>query len=291
VSKAPDVVVNLPSRSHKPIQLRFNPDWVTRPVFGTVLAAVTLSAILAGTYSFTAFAAVTGIAALREWHRIVETGGFAREFWISSATLFVALAAIASRLDLVVSWLLMFAGTVVVLLSAAMRNARAVWHAFGLIYIGIPALLLVYLRASVPHAAWVLIWFFLVIWATDTGALIVGNLVGGPKLTPTLSPNKTWSGAIGGVLAASIAASLSVAFFRGDVRLAIIVAAALSIVAHAGDLFESWVKRRFHIKDSGGLIPGHGGVLDRLDSTLAASTAMAAVVCFSGIAPTFGAHL
>jgi phosphatidate cytidylyltransferase len=291
LSKASDILVNLPTWSGKPVSVRFSLDWVTRPVFGVVLAAVTLAAVVAGTDAFAVVIAVSGVAALREWHRIVESGSFAREFWLSGATLLLAVGLLAWRPGTATPWLVLLGGGVAVFLSAVMRRANPFWQVAGTVYIGIPALLLMALRASAHHAVWVLIGLFLVVWATDTGALIMGNLVGGPKLTPTLSPNKTWSGALGGVLAASVAAGLLVAALHGKFGAAVIVAALLSVVAHLGDLFESWVKRQFRFKDSGGLIPGHGGVLDRLDSTLAASVAMAAAVFVGGLDATFGAHL
>jgi phosphatidate cytidylyltransferase len=119
---------------------------------------------------------------------------------------------------------------------------------------------------------------------------VIGNLVGGPKLAPVLSPNKTWSGTVGGVAAAAIASAVFIAVIGGDPARAALFGAALSVVAHLGDLFESWVKRRFHLKNSGALIPGHGGVLDRIDSTLAAALALQIAVFVFGLDPLFGAR-
>jgi phosphatidate cytidylyltransferase len=172
-----------------------------------------------------------------------------------------------------------------------MRGAHALWHGSGIFYVGVPALLLVSLRSSAVHAPIVLIELFLVVWATDTGALILGNLIGGPKLVPKLSPRKTWAGTLGGIVAGSAAAALFVAILRGHVLGAMALGSLLSIIAHGGDLLESWVKRQFEFKDSGGLIPGHGGALDRIDSTLTAATAMAIAVLYFGLDPTFGASL
>jgi phosphatidate cytidylyltransferase len=127
------------------------------------------------------------------------------------------------------------------------------------------------------------------VWATDTGALVVGNLVGGPKLAPVLSPNKTWSGTIGGIVAAAIAEAIFIAIIGGHAGAAALFGAGLAVFAHFGDLFESWVKRRFHTKDSGALIPGHGGVLDRIDSTLFAAVALEIAVFVFHLDPLFGA--
>jgi phosphatidate cytidylyltransferase len=155
--------------------------------------------------------------------------------------------------------------------------------------LGIPSLAILTLRETPPHGAWLVGALFAVVWATDTGALVVGNLVGGPKLAPVLSPNKTWSGTIGGIIAAAIAESIFIAIIGGPADAAALFGAGLAVFAHLGDLFESWVKRRFHTKDSGGLIPGHGGVLDRIDSTLCAAVALTIAVFVFHLDPLFGA--
>ncbi|MDE2494021.1 MAG: phosphatidate cytidylyltransferase, partial [Alphaproteobacteria bacterium] len=146
------------------------------------------------------------------------------------------------------------------------------------------------LREVPPHGAWLIGALFAVVWATDTCALIVGNLVGGPKFVPQLSPNKTWSGTIGGIAAAAVAEAIFIAVIGGDAGAAALFGAVLAMFAHLGDLFESWVKRRFHLKDSGSLIPGHGGVLDRIDSTLAAVVALEIAVFVFHLDPLFGAR-
>ncbi|MBV9331976.1 MAG: phosphatidate cytidylyltransferase [Alphaproteobacteria bacterium] len=174
--------------------------------------------------------------------------------------------------------------------SAHLRHARPAWHATGLFYVGVPALLLISLRMT-SHGAVAIIGLFLVVWCTDTGALIAGNLIKGPRLAPALSPKKTWSGTIGGVVLACAVAAAVTAWFGGRVASAAALALLLSVIAHGGDLFESWVKRQFKFKDSGGLIPGHGGVLDRIDSTLAAAVAMAIAVFGLGLDASFGVQV
>lgn len=290
MSKAPDISAPVPPAPAAG-GLRFSTDWITRPIFGVALAALAIGSIFAGTWPFAVVASVASVAAAREWHRMVESRKPAREFWITACTVPLALAALAFRPGSIVGWVLLGAGTLIVGVSAAMRHARVAWHAAGVVYLGVPALLMVLMRARAPNAICVLLELFLIVWATDTGALILGNLIGGPKLTPVLSPNKTWAGTLGGILAASIVAAVFIAILHGRPGEAAIFAALLSAVAHGGDLFESWVKRQFQFKDSGGLIPGHGGALDRLDSTLAASTAMAVAIFAIGADPTFGAHL
>jgi phosphatidate cytidylyltransferase len=131
---------------------------------------------------------------------------------------------------------------------------------------------------------------FLIVWATDTGALVFGKLIGGRKLWPAVSPGKTWAGTIGGSLTAAFVFALYILFFGFPVGAALAFALALSVVAHLGDLLESWVKRRFGTKDTGGLIPGHGGVLDRMDSMFAASVVLALLVFWGHLNPMFGGH-
>jgi phosphatidate cytidylyltransferase len=266
-------------------------DWITRPIFGVALAALAVGSIFAGTWPLAIVAGVASVAGAREWHRMVESRNPAREFWITAFAVPISLAALAWRPQSSLAWILLSAGVLMVAISAGIRRARVAWHAGGVVYLGVPALLVVLMRAQAPNEVCVLLDLFLIVWATDTGALILGNLIGGPKLVPNLSPNKTWAGTLGGMLAASAAAAIFVAVLHGRPAQAAVFAAVLSGVAHGGDLFESWVKRQFQFKDSGGLIPGHGGALDRLDSTLAASTAMAFAVFAIGADPIFGAHL
>jgi phosphatidate cytidylyltransferase len=172
---------------------------------------------------------------------------------------------------------------------AAARRNNPLWHAGGVVYLGIPSLAVLALRDFIHHGEWVLLGLFLIVWATDTGAFLVGNLVGGPKLAPVLSPNKTWSGFIAGIVCAAAVLAIFVAVLGGNVPAAALFGAAIAVTAHLGDLFESMVKRRFHMKDSGSIIPGHGGVLDRIDSTLFAAVAFGIAVFAFRLDPLFGA--
>jgi phosphatidate cytidylyltransferase len=180
-------------------------------------------------------------------------------------------------------------GTFIVFAIAAVRRNHPVWHAAGVLYLGLPALSIIALRDFAPHGAWVLIGLFLIVWATDTGALFCGNLIGGPKLAPVLSPNKTWAGFVGGMIAAAIVEAIFILIMGGHVVFGALFGAGMAVIAHAGDLFESWAKRCFHVKDSGSMIPGHGGVLDRIDSTLATLVALAVLVLVLKLDPLFGA--
>ena len=156
----------------------------------------------------------------------------------------------------------------------AMRVDRPVvgrfWLPGGVVYIGLAGLALAALRrAPDPVGLANMLFVLVVVWSSDIGAYVAGRWWGGPKLAPAISPGKTRSGAVGGLLAAMLLGGL-VAWLSapGGLPLAVVLAAVLSVVSQAGDLFESWVKRRFGVKDSSALIPGHGGLLDRLDGLL-----------------------
>ena len=144
-------------------------------------------------------------------------------------------------------------------------------------YSALPALALLYVMNLGGHVA--IFWLLAIVWATDIGAYACGRLIGGPKLAPRISPNKTWSGAIGGVIWAVIASSILLwAFHNEPTGLDGGIAILTSIVSQIGDLFESKLKRRYNVKDSGNLIPGHGGVMDRFDGLWAAAP-VAALFC------------
>lgn len=158
----------------------------------------------------------------------------------------------------------------------------ALWLGAGVVYIGLAGVGLIWMRGVGEAGRAAVLFIVLIVWGSDIGAYMVGRMVGGPKLAPSISPNKTWSGAIGG-LAAAIAAGLGVAlWFDATARPAAValIAALIGIAAAAGDLLESAIKRRFHVKDSSGLIPGHGGLLDRVDGLLAA-VPMACVIALA----------
>ncbi|MDE2134954.1 MAG: phosphatidate cytidylyltransferase [Alphaproteobacteria bacterium] len=289
MSKSPDITAT--NRAPGLRTVKFSRDWVTRPIFGVVLALVVIAAIYGGTPYLAVVAAAAIFAAAREWHRIVGGGSAALELGPTAATICSALVAFVLWPHSIAPYVILPGGALLVLVLAlsTARRSQPLWQAAGVLYLGIPTLALLALRELPAHGAWLIGALFAVVWATDTGALVVGNLLGGPRLAPVLSPNKTWSGAIGGLVAAAIAEAVFIAVIGGHAGAAALFGAVLAVFAHTGDLFESWVKRSFHIKDSGGLIPGHGGVLDRIDSTLAAVVALAVAVFVFHLDPLFGA--
>jgi phosphatidate cytidylyltransferase len=154
----------------------------------------------------------------------------------------------------------------------------------GIAYVAVAGASLAWLRADPDAGRANLLLLVSIVWASDIGAYVTGRLAGGPRLAPAISPGKTWSGAIGGLLSAiAVGAVASLLLDQaGRLPVACLVAACLSIVGQCGDLLESWVKRRLGVKDSGRLIPGHGGLFDRLDALLAAAPAAALLALIAG---------
>ena len=285
--------MNVQNTDHAPgfRAIRFNMDWITRPLFGFLLAGLCIAVIFLGARDFAILIALAFILVALEWHRCVGGGTpYHREAALTAGTVALAEAALLYSGHF-------WAGLLVVALGAAASFALALrqgknplWQAAGVPYLAIPALSLVAL--CIPaHGAQIVIGMLLIVWASDTGALVFGNLVGGPRLAPKISPGKTWAGTLGGSLSAAVIYALYVYLLLGHAAWWVPVFAFLfSFVAHGGDLFESWVKRHFGLKDSGAAIPGHGGALDRLDSTLAAAPVMALLVLVLHFNPLFAVH-
>ena len=150
---------------------------------------------------------------------------------------------------------------------------RAGWAAFALVYVGLAALTLIWLRQRDIGLALLVIGLVI---ATDIGAYVAGTQIGGPKIMPSVSPSKTWAGLVGGIALAALFTAVTVNLALGDLALVqslwweiVALAGGLAVIAQLGDFFESWLKRRAGVKDSGHLIPGHGGLFDRVDGLLA----------------------
>ncbi len=151
-------------------------------------------------------------------------------------------------------------------------DRRTKWLVAGVVYAGAAAFCPMVLRADPDFGLVAIFFLFAVVWMTDIAAYFVGRIFGGPKLWPAVSPNKTWSGALGGLAGAVLAAFVVASFAALSHRAAIVLAALLSVASQAGDLFKSHLKRRFGAKDASHIIPGHGGVMDRLDGFIFAAT-------------------
>lgn len=173
-------------------------------------------------------------------------------------------------------------GLVVLILGSEWRRMvgmRLPWLALGMVYIALSCWALWRLRVDPEWGRVTLFWLLAVVWGADTGGYIFGRALGGPKLAVAISPNKTWSGFLGGT-ATSALCGWGVVYLVSDTQILNIgwpfaaLSAAIAVVSQIGDLFESWIKRRFGVKDSGAIIPGHGGLFDRVDGLVAAALAV-----------------
>lgn len=264
-------------------------NWYQRAAYGSAMAAGALTAILAGRPYIEIVVVLAAVLGLREWRRLVK--GRTVSLVLSAVTTAAALTLFAATQQADLSIVMIWTGAFAVFMLEVALGGAALWSAVGVLYLGLPGLAIVVLRDVDHNGAWLTASLFLAVWATDTGAFIAGKLIGGPKLVPCLSPNKTWAGFIGGTAAAAGVEAALALFVGSAVGVGALYGVYLGLAAHAGDLFESAIKRHFHVKDSGGLIPGHGGVLDRIDSTLVATLALAVLVFHFHFDPLFGANL
>ena len=176
--------------------------------------------------------------------------------------------------------LVLMAGAGAAALAVAKLETRA-WSAFGVLYLGLPCLLLVLFRADQAYGAAVIFFLFLVVWSADIAAYFTGRSLGGPKLAPRISPGKTWSGFAGGIAVPALL-SFGYALWLGGTSAGILslTGAALALSSQIGDLAESAIKRNFHVKDAGSLLPGHGGLFDRVDGLIGAALAASGITLF-----------
>lgn len=253
-----------------------------------VLAPVAIGVAYLGGWVFAVFWSVAAIVVMWEWMTLVAAADRRSVLMTGIVAVALAVALAASSVgagddlrDLRLAAAPIVLGMGILATAIIAPREHGFWAAAGVPYAGAMGLAPIVLRSDPEFGFVAIIFLFAVVWMTDIAAYFIGRAVGGPKLAPRLSPNKTWSGAIGGLAGAVLAAALVVkASGIGAILAAVLIAIALSIVAQAGDLLESWIKRRFGAKDAGALIPGHGGLMDRLDGFVAA----AVLACLIGLA-------
>jgi phosphatidate cytidylyltransferase len=245
---------------------------LTRIATASVLAPVAVAIAYAGGWLWAALVTLATIGLYVEWLTIVGAVRDLRVVALGIIALAVAgLCLAAGRLE--VALLAGVIGLAAVILISPERHG---WTAAGFAYAAVAEIAAILVRLDQTSGFVALILVLLVVWVTDIGGYFIGRGVGGPKLWPRVSPNKTWAGAIGGFAASLAVAAGFVGFGFGKTAPLLLLGAVLSIASQLGDLFESAVKRRFDVKDSSQLIPGHGGLLDRLDG-LVAAIALAAI--------------
>ena len=239
-----------------------------------VLICLAVAATWLGGWSFVAL--VTAVAAIMtwEWGRLVRSEAFDAAGALHAATVVAAIGlfqTVGAQ-----AALLMIAAAVIVSLWIA---TPSVLSSAGIAYVACAAVALIWMRETDGLGFTAVLFLFVCVWTTDTFAMVVGKLVGGPQLFPSISPNKTWAGAAGGLMAAMLVGALLAEFLAPEVWpiagagpwfYGLMAGAMLSLAAQLGDLGESWIKRVCNVKDTSELIPGHGGVLDRMDGIVGA---------------------
>lgn len=239
-----------------------------------VLIPLAIGAAYLGGWIWLVLVAVTAIGLYIEWLTVV---GVRKPLVMAAGSVALLGAAIYLGLGRIGStYIILAAGLAVA--AVFVRHVRG-WAALGGCYAAVALVASIAVRNDAVWGFTALMFIFLIVWVTDIGGYVAGRRIGGPKLWPRVSPKKTWAGAIGGFIASLAVAAAFAAMDLGRVVPLLALAACLSIVSQLGDLFESAVKRRFGVKDSSHIIPGHGGLLDRLDGFVAA-VALAALIGF-----------
>ena len=248
---------------------------VMRIAVAAVLIPLAVAIAYAGGWLWTALVTLAAIGLFAEWLAIVGLAGVTRAMVPGVAALVISGVCLASgRID--AALVVLGVGLVAV---AAIVPERRNWAVAGFLYAAAAEMASVLVRLDPVKGFAALMFVLLIVWVTDSGGYFAGRGIGGPKLWPRVSPKKTWAGALGGLAASLAVAAGFAAFDLGRTGPLLMLSGTLSVISQLGDLFESAVKRRFGVKDSSHIIPGHGGLMDRLDGFVAA-VAVAAVFGF-----------
>lgn len=241
-----------------------------------VMIPLALGALYIGSPAFDLLVLAAAMAMTWEWTRLVHGGRFAPAGWITLAAAIATVVLVAADVGGWAFLAIVLGGIGAGFAARLGGDGRGMlWAVFGVFYICLPAAAILWLRSSTVDGFGTVAWLFAVVWASDIGAYFAGSAIGGPRLAPAISPNKTWAGAAGGAILAAVAGGVIAGLLDvADIWMPAAAGIALSLAAQAGDLFESRIKRMFGAKDAGTLIPGHGGVLDRVDGLVAAAPAV-----------------
>lgn len=245
----------------------------TRLGVAFVLIGLAIAALWSGGIGFWVVVSIAGVLMMGEWALLA--GANHRGKRLAQYAISVPLAAMAPGLAAGPGFLAL--GLVIGVFFFLAIVARGAQLALGAFYVGLPVLALVLIREQPVHGLLLTFWVMALVWACDSAAFFTGRALGGPKLAQAISPNKTWSGFIGGIAGATLFAFVLVWSFDLPVALAW-ATPGLAVLAQLGDLFESHLKRAAGVKDSGNLLPGHGGVMDRLDGLVAVAPVAALLV-------------
>lgn len=248
----------------------------TRVASGVVLAPLFLVLVYLAFPFFNGLVAMIAGVVAWEFTRMDGKAGAKRRALVTASTL-AAIAANSLGYG-PLAYLIVLASTIVLVVADQQAGRKGLYIVqMAIAYAAVPGLCLLYVMTVGGSRS--VFWLLAVVWATDIGAYAFGRMIGGPKLAPSVSPNKTWSGAVGG-LASGVLASTALLFWGYGQQVTaglLLLASVVSVVSQSGDLFESALKRRYQVKDSGGLIPGHGGMMDRFDGLWAAAPVAALI--------------
>ncbi|MBL8565843.1 MAG: phosphatidate cytidylyltransferase [Hyphomicrobiaceae bacterium] len=247
-------------------------DLKPRLLAGVAMALVAVGITYSGAVPFAAMVGIVALVMCWEWGRMVRGDelGIAFPLHLIAVAAATALAAAGMMREA------LFAVGVGAIVVLALAGRHRLMSAAGVIYVGLPVVALIWFRNDSRLGLEAVLFLFLVIWTSDIAAFASGRTFGGPKLWPRVSPNKTWSGFIGGITASALVGAMVAQFVAGASSAELgATGLVLALIAQMGDLAESALKRSFGVKDSSAIIPGHGGVMDRADSTVAVSVAAA----------------
>lgn len=249
-----------------------------RTLSGLLMGVVAFAVLRQGDLAFAALVAAGAAILAWEWARLCSGGRFGA-VGVVTGTVFLGAVALAFADRLLLSLAICFAGAALVaaLAMTARRAIAPAWAALGIGYLGPALVALIWLRGHGDDGERLVLWLLVTVVVTDTGAFFAGRLIGGPRLAPRISPKKTWAGLGGAVLGTCLVGFAYRIVDPGAPPgpILALAGAALACVAQLGDLAESWVKRHFGAKDASHLIPGHGGLLDRVDGLVAAAMFLA----------------
>jgi phosphatidate cytidylyltransferase len=275
------MVAVLPDRKEKTSQWS---DLGTRILVGVILAALAFTCVVFGGWPFRLLVVLAGALILLEWYQMTHVSPWALRIVGVALFLGVCVAAIFNSEFMQGSVMVIAVLSVaVMLLSYIFKQRGLYWGGLGFAYAMLPCVALLYLRDVPLLGSRIVLWVIALVVATDTGAYFAGRMIGGPKLLPSVSPKKTWAGLLGGMSCAALVGYAFAHYTPGYHPLMIAgFSACLAIVSQGGDLTESALKRAFNVKDSGHILPGHGGVMDRLDG-LAFVAPMVAIIWWASL--------
>ncbi|MFC3713872.1 phosphatidate cytidylyltransferase [Sphingoaurantiacus capsulatus] len=247
----------------------------TRIAVAVPLIAIALFAVMKGELWFTALVSVGVLLIFAEW---AVMHGIPRQ-WRLIGLVVLAAGCFATELQALFPAILglLAAAGVLGILARLFKICDAKSMAGGLLYAGLPAIALIWLRDQ-PQGLGLVVWVLTLVWATDIFAYFAGRTIGGPKIAPKISPKKTWAGLVGGVIGAMVVGWFVARWALFPAALFASLSGGLAVVSQAGDFFESWLKRRVGVKDSGTLLPGHGGIMDRVDGLVPVAVLVAAAL-------------